>query len=103
METKMILKKIIKLSKFVRLMKIGMKKNVKEAFKYVKWFIYTKNKTTNRGRISKSSNWSIWPWMETKRTIKQERILDMKKIINYFKNLSQSPFPKIHGKKKGKK
>ncbi len=41
--------------------------------------------------------------METKRTIKQERILDMKKIINYFKNLSQSPFPKIHGKKKGKK
>tara|TARA_E500000318_G_scaffold99952_2_gene102310 strand:- start:1471 stop:1581 length:111 start_codon:yes stop_codon:yes gene_type:complete len=36
METKMILKKIIKLSKFVRLMKIGMKKNVKEAFNYVK-------------------------------------------------------------------
>ncbi len=30
------LKKIIKLTRFVKLMKIGMKKNVKEAFKYVK-------------------------------------------------------------------
>ena len=26
----------------------------------------------------------------------------MKKLLDYFKNLSQSPFPKIHGKTKGK-
>jgi hypothetical protein len=30
------LKKIIKLTKFVKLMKLGMKKNVKEAFNFVK-------------------------------------------------------------------
>jgi len=75
------LKKIIKLTKFVKLMKLGMKKNVKEAFNFVKWFTYTKNTTTNRGRISKSSSWSIWPRMETKRTNEQERILDMRKPI----------------------